>query len=151
MPIFSVIDTGNLQDKFYEGMVKAAANFAILESRLSVPRFTLSFTRDLSLSSADLACTGVGFQPSAIILFGTVSGTGTAGWGFTVNGGLDCGIDTLGGLYYPETSYLFLMRTGASDAVRVLLKTFDTDGFTLTLTKVGSPTGTAAMMALAFR
>lgn len=35
MAIFSAIDTGSAQDTFYEGMVKDAANWAILEAALS--------------------------------------------------------------------------------------------------------------------
>lgn len=38
MAIFSVIDTTNGGDNFYEGMVKAAANFALLESEITDAR-----------------------------------------------------------------------------------------------------------------
>jgi len=108
------------------------------------------FTYDLSTASGTQAITGVGFKPSHIIFIG---GTGDAN---QTTIGIDNGTTKLchylyTGSFYVNTNFSIASTPGASDYQTGLITTLGSDGFTLTWTKTGSPTGTLSLNYLAFR
>ena len=124
-------------------------------SPVAVPvlRKTGTFTRTMSTATGDQAVTGVGFTPKILrILAGGDSATG----GFTYHNRSN-GVSYNAEAGYCE--YMFINDAGtlgdganvdASNIVHLtgggvgqtaIVKTFDTDGFTLTFTLVGSPGG----------
>ena len=109
-----------------------------------------TFTRVLSVGSGDVSYTGVGFKPSALILISVLASTS-----------ISVGFGTTDGLIYVKyvtgtgsvgsTTYIINVGNAAGDVNYAIIKSFDADGFTLTWTKVGSPTSTATVSYLAFR
>ncbi len=105
--------------------------------------FIGNFTRDMSTANGTTVVTGVGFKPKIIIFFSTID---QLSGGAIDIGALD-GTHGGGVELYPSVS----APSGASIELRVsvsvnqaaVLTSLDTDGFTLTWIKTGSPTGTA--------
>jgi hypothetical protein len=111
-----------------------------------------SFTRDTSLASGTQAVTGVGFKPSAIQCH---SGFGNND---KVSTGMDDGTTAVSLSRHATPAYWqtsagssFRMTTGGADDYAGKVTSFDADGFTITWTKTGSPTGTASLRYMAFR
>ena len=109
-------------------------------------------TRDLSLSSGAVATTGVGFRPRGLVAMGGINGVANN----VTNLGLFTGAGASGnvGLFSTNAAtctsanfFSFLDATGANNQVAGVTS-FDTDGFTLTWTKTGSPTGTVTIYIL---
>ena len=114
-----------------------------------------SLTRDMTAVSGSVAYTGVGFKPKAIAFTGGVNATtdimiagfddGTTRGATAFNPG-SAGTGQING-----SSSVFLPSAAATSQMAVVT-TFDTDGFTLTWTKTGSPSaGTATIYYLALR
>lgn len=113
-----------------------------------------TFSRaDLSVTGTQ-AITGVGFKPKTLYIMGYRSGDGrTACWSFTdgtTHGGLVNQSNVTVGSITRHAFLIFLDLDGSNDA-RAVLTSFDSDGFTLTWTKGGSPTGAATFTYWAFR
>lgn len=112
----------------------------------------IASTRDLTAVSGNVAYTGVGFQPTAIIAFANVSGTSNTSWGMSdssmtvrdINGIQSATVHYLN----PNFIYLPVDVTNNQSAV---IASYDADGFTLTWTKTNSPTGTGTLAFLCFR
>lgn len=129
--------------------------YAIPSAGSALSSKVITATRDLTAANGDVAYTGVGFKPSSIIAIASVNDSYTQSFGM---------VDSLSGmgyLYFPisasgkaETgtgNFLIGMTTYASNFQTAQLKTFDTDGFTLTWAKNGTPSGTFTMIFLCFR
>ncbi len=118
------------------------------------PRFKVgSFTRDVSLASGTQAITGVGFQPTAIVCFANIAASSAASWGVSdgsTNGSTTDINPAVPGAYSNNTNLITVVVTGADNYVGVI-STFDADGFTISWTKTGTPTGTATIKFLALR
>jgi len=106
-----------------------------------------SETRARDAASGDVAYTGYGFQPKALIVLG----------GYSNSMGLG-GVDLNEFCHYLAADSV-IPRSSAADIIyfsqeagvkeqHALLKTLDADGFTLTWTKVGSPTSTTDAFAV---
>ncbi len=117
----------------------------------------ITATRDMTTASNDVAYSGVGFVPKAIIVFACGETLTAASWGFldgTRNqaiadysaAGAGANVWTSGGAYG-----IILVTTAGGINQLASLKSFDADGFTLTWTKAGTPTGTAYMRFMCFR
>jgi len=140
-------------------LAKGAANYKLfMNAGATAPEWASgvkigTFTRDMSLSSGDVAYSGVGFKPSAVIFIsapgvvahsisvGFDDGTGhyaVFGWGAATS------------LSITASSSISLIEA-AGDQQTAIIKTLDADGFTLTWTKAGSPTQTGTMAYLAIR
>lgn len=107
------------------------------------------FTRDTATASGDQSITGIGFTPKAIICFAAQDQSDEGSWGF--NGSLDKNIS-----FYGASTTLTVASTAIDDfesAVDYYRGTiaFDADGFTVTWTRTGSPTGTLTVQYLVFR
>lgn len=111
----------------------------------------VSFTRDVSLTGTQ-AITGVGFTPKAIIFF-AVENTSTKFSVAAASGASEAyvlGAYSAGTFTYSNGVVFTITSLSVTQAL-ASLTSFDTDGFTLTWTKNGSPTGTVDVRALCFR
>jgi len=115
-------------------------------------------TRDMTASSGDVSYTGVGFVPALIILLAAIDSAGS-----TMSVGFADKLDGAGGAicdascgasassWWTGDGFCYLVTTGSTTRQVGILKTFDADGFTVTWTKTGSPTGTADLKFICFR
>jgi len=108
-------------------------------------------------AASSVGYTGIGFKPSAIIIFAEVSNTGAVSW--TLSGYYSSGIYSTGNRNIEEeTSGNF---QGIATAISIVtgfgqesigtMTSIDTDGFTINWTKAGSPTGTTNLRFMAFK
>lgn len=112
----------------------------------------VALTRDLAAATGDVSTTGVGFTPKVIIAFGMIDVTPNACWGFSlqaVEGSIFREYEATAN--FGECNSLQWLSTEAGARQVAVVKSFDADGFTLTWTKVGSPTGTAYIKILCIR
>lgn len=130
-------------------IVNDGTNFQLLTvSNAGLSVFNGSTSYNLATASGTVAITGVGFRPKNVQILGSIASTDTtsSGWGNGVasgciyNNGLGGGGWTASG-----TNALFLV-TGAVDSARGVISSLDADGFTITWTKIGSPTGSASIV-----
>lgn len=120
---------------------------------------SVTFTRDSSTASGDQSVTLVGFVPTAILFFTTdASGNLSYGWtdsaknmvytGATIGGGTGFTSVTTYCIGITDTSTVNPATTGSTGVI----KTFDSDGFTITWTKHGSPGAhTSTIGAMCFK
>jgi len=112
----------------------------------------ISFSRDGTASTGDVSYTGVGFKPTSIGFFSCVQGTSYWSHGFvdSAKSGYCIFGNGAGNAY--QTSSPISYSNQSSWAQLGAVKSFDTDGFTLTWTKVGSvPAGTIVLNAICYR
>ena len=113
-----------------------------------------TFTRDTSLASGTQAVTGVGFTPKAVIFFAAVDTTSRFSVGFDdgTNSYLITDREGIAAATWRVLSTFSIeMVTNGSDIYQGEITTLGTDGFTITWTKIGTPTGTATIFYLALR
>lgn len=113
----------------------------------------VSFTRDLTTATGSQAITGVGFQPTALIAFAgvelsTLNFVNNSFTDGTTNGGRSN--YTTSGAYTVHDRAFFIMQSGSVHQSGSI-SSFDSDGFTISWSKTGSPTGTATIKCLALR
>jgi len=111
----------------------------------------ISSTRDLTAAAGDVSYSGLGFKPSLVLGFGAVGATIVGCIGVddgTVRKGMDTRT-TAGQWAIQDYLLAFLTSVGVYQAA--VVKSFDSDGVTLTWTKVGSPAGTATFTLICFR
>ena len=130
-------------------------NFALVDHiHAGVRKKVGSFTRDLTLASGTQAITGVGFTSRAVVFFAVVpTVTGQTSWGFsdgTTHAVIEDQYVSVAGRNASIANLcISLLGPTASDRADASVSTMDTDGFTLSWTKTGSPTGTATILYLA--
>lgn len=139
---------------FGDGLVNtdiAAAAAIALTKLASIPYLyskVLYVTRVITAASGDVSYTGVGFQPTCLICFSDKSNALFACWGAVDSGSYERGINYEYTPKFSETDKLVAILTASGESQSAVLKTFDADGFTLTWTKAGSPTGTVITIAV---
>ena len=109
-------------------------------------------TRDLTAGAGTQAITGVGFQPKAVYFSGGQTGTQQISWGWSVDLSTDFSFciaddhdttaDTLQVFYTGGVDQSISFRTALGVNQSAKVTTWGADGFTLTWTKAGSPSGT---------
>lgn len=113
-----------------------------------------SFTRDTALAGGTQSIDGVGFRPSRVIFFlAEASSTGEVSWGLDALTTRFCLVDNSGiaaNGYGYYTSYSLADNEGVGAAYLGKITSMDTDGFTITWTKQGAPTGTLGIGYMAF-
>ncbi len=111
----------------------------------------ISFTRNTSVATGDVAYTGAGFIPTAIIFIAAVGANLYASIGFADDAiGETCiNTDQTSG-NWAIGAYAIYYSNGA-DVHSAVVKTLDADGFTLTWTKTNTPTATLTCRALCMR
>lgn len=123
---------------------------AQIDAFLETHSFVGLFTRDVSTASGTQAITGVGFQPSAVIFFASVDGSAVASWGLAKN--ITRHIATYNGpTVYTLSTQCIGIYISAGNFNQGDVTTWGADGFTITWTKGGSPTGVATVNFMAFR
>lgn len=112
-----------------------------------------SFTIDTSTATGTQAVTGVGFQPQLLLLVACQSGSnevsigvsdGTSKWSMAY--------DVAGSSWVTSTSYSIQDLQGApTHKYEGTVSALGADGFTVSWTKTGSPTGTLTVLYFALR
>jgi hypothetical protein len=117
--------------------------------------FHSKFTRDLTSVSGPQAVTGVGFKPSYVIFHSVLQGTQATSWGMDTgpSGQSECirGNGTTDENFYTSTQSIYVPVANGSTGQFGNISSFDSDGFTITWSKFGSPTGTATILFTAYR
>jgi len=109
----------------------------------------ITSTRDFTAASGDVAYTGVGFTPKVIVAWVAQDNQVRASLGlWETSHATGTAIGQDGTNWQVETALLIHATQGAGTNQNAILKTADADGFTLTWTKVGSPTGTVSLIFL---
>lgn len=111
----------------------------------------IQHTRLMDAASGDVAYTGYGFLPTALVALANVDSA--YGWslGFVGSDGVSYSIfESTAGVMSSYTRLLEL-RTASGVGQLGILKSYDADGFTITWTKAGSPTGTGYFAVLALK
>jgi hypothetical protein len=114
--------------------------------------FCGSFTRDLSADSGDVAYTGVGFKPSALIVMGYLGGGKTLALGMAENAhsyGIYDNHYNVADAYDGAGAYIITIFQDTGKVQQGALKTFDSDGFTITWVKTSTPGGIAGFYYIA--
>ena len=109
-------------------------------------------TRDNTAATGTVAYTGVGFKPTFLFLIAVVDSTTKWCMGFD-DGTTSKGIGGIGDATNTQDngSNFYAIRNSAGNNQVAVVSTFDSDGFTLSYTKNGSPTGTSSIYIFAFR
>jgi len=145
-------DKPDIDDKFRTIISDINENLVFLDATYGVETKVITFTRDLTAASGTVGYTGVGFQPTAIILFLSEPTTGRKSWGV---GDVDKTNHTLmeryDGTLSIRTTWIGQIWTTLDDVHRAKISSYDADGFTLEWEKEDSPTGTATGIALCIK
>lgn len=123
---------------------------AVTENKFKVG----SFTRNIATATGDVSYTGVGFKPQALILIGVISGGSLVySVGFQgAAGTTECyAVAPYNSTYTISNPAAVLINSSSTNYTTGYVKSYDADGFTLTWTKINSPTGTATIAYLAIR
>lgn len=124
-------------------------NQGVLQSKV------ITFTRDLTAATGNVAYTGVGFKPTCLIMLAFVNATATHAVGFGASDGSSAIMDFYGNsLVTGGTSGIMQIQLADGSAAKYQfgqILSFDSDGFTLSWTKNGLPTGLATVMVLCLR
>lgn len=125
----------------------------IMETLLSAPQKLVQFTRVLSVASGLQSVTGVGFVPRLIKFQTAIVGGGvwaSDGWADGTSNA--CVENQANSSNFSQPGNAGIQRDiVAGNLQSFVLSSFDADGFTLSWTKVGTPTATATIFALCFR
>jgi len=118
----------------------------------SLRSFVKTETRDLGDASGDVAYTGYGFQPKALIIL--TMRTSAIGPQCSI-GVADIPLVPLALVKYDTTAiaiaqaFISSMYVGAAPIQQAIVKSYDADGFTLTWTKSGAEVGGVYLLVLA--
>ena len=117
---------------------------------------TITFTRDMTAASGDVAYTGVGFQPRQVVFFASVASNAAGSWGVDDGTNVECifqysdgSMDSSSALS-PNKSIYFDNGAG-SDYTSAKISAIGSDGFTLTWTLHNSLSATATIIALCLK
>ena len=112
------------------------------------------FTRDTTVASGTQAVTGVGFTPVAVILFSAQPTSNEVSWGLST-ASADSGVRTEFALSADTFSSMNTSSISAIEGVGTnyqgQISSFDADGFTVTWTRTGTPSGTLEIEYLALK
>ena len=142
--LLGVAVAGTANQKLFTNAAGTASEFAIGMKVVSLAINTATATGAFSI-------TGVGFKPSAVVAaFSGAVGTGDTSFGFADASSSVCVLTKAGGGSTNFASLLYDFQS-AGVAYSAVLTTFDSDGLTLTGTKIGAASGTAQLYVLCFR
>lgn len=112
----------------------------------------VTFTRDMTLASGTQAVTGVGFQPRGVTFIGYHGTTAFGSWGAD-DGTLGASIAANSGVSTNvlTTNRSIFLYTSSGATYDGRITAFGADGFTITWTKTGLPSGIATIIALCHR
>lgn len=126
---------------------KALSDLNAAVNALETGKKLIATTHDVSVTG-DQEITGVGFQPTACILFSAEDGSTEASWGLIdPSGDESCIVQKADGTFSQAAVVQYHYTDGANYA-SAIYKSWDADGLTITWSKTGSPTGTQAQKFL---
>lgn len=111
----------------------------------------VTFTRDMTTATGTQAVTGVGFTPTAIVFVYTISGTAQEGVGFSDSSKAGRNRNYLSPTGWFVGAQAISASVSSGNYQIGDVSTYDSDGFTISWTKAGSPTGTLTVYALCLR
>jgi hypothetical protein len=140
-------------------LAKGAANLKLfMNAGATAPEWAAgyklgSFTRDMAAVAGDVAYTGVGFKPVLVEFMTSFSQAHSVGWDDGTNAFYSATVGVGTGMEYISggARSIFMTDNYGSTNVLAYIKTLDSDGFTLTWSKTGSPTGTFTVYYKAYR
>jgi hypothetical protein len=144
------IEVGQIVTVVYDG-----TNFQMQSQVANTPSITskvIASTRDTTAASGDVAYTGVGFPPTSIHVQAHIEGTHFSSYGFadSAKTAMSTNVRNDSNTYGNSDKFITI-DTGVGAQQVAIIKTYDSDGFTLTWTKAGSPTGTAQLYFLCYK
>lgn len=104
----------------------------------------IATTYDISTASGTQSITGVGFKPKMARIIAGLNASASISWGMDDGVTPRCWYNTTTSFTVGNDVNAINITTGAGSA-QAYVSSFDADGCTLTWTKTGSPTGTAAL------
>ncbi len=113
-----------------------------------------SFTRDTATANGTQAVTGVGFLPKAVIFLAGQTGTSKVSVGFDdLTTGASVFQNIPGGVSFfnTQSGFSISVTDTAGTSYDGEVSVFGADGFTVTWTRSGAPTGTITIFYLALR
>lgn len=113
----------------------------------------ITFTRDMTAATGNVAYTGVGFQPTSLIVLADVStAQGSIGFSDSSKAVYCWEKDADGNIYTVANALVYLTNTTVGNRQQIdSIVSYDSDGFTVNWAKTGSPTGTANIRVLAYK
>lgn len=124
-------------------------------ARIGSQAKTGNFTRDTSTATGTQAVTGVGFKPIAAVFFATQDSTaGEASWGMDAGSGPNSILDNYSSTansYANGSVSIYDQESTTTNNYQGTVSSFDNDGFTISWTKAGSPTGTLKISYIVWR
>jgi hypothetical protein len=115
----------------------------------------MSFTVNTASPTTPITYSGCGFTPSALDVSGII-GTGVSA-GVEVHGSVDSAFNGSaisllgGGNYYPDPTHGFLIGPDNTDLIEGTVTAYGLNTFSMTWSKIGSPTGTATFFVTCHR
>src|SRR3990167_99942 len=110
----------------------------------------ITATRDMTAATGSVSYTGAGFAPTAIIGIACLAVAGAqSSIGICDSSAAEANLSFAA--VNEQGSSFFKISSGASVEQIATVTTLDADGFTLSWTKAGSPTGTANLAFICFR
>jgi hypothetical protein len=115
----------------------------------------ITITRDTTAATANVAYTGVGFTPTAMLALGGIGASNTE---YQVLFAMSDSSLTAKNMFLGATltgaqgaTFLLIQNGAGSGNQAATVVSYDADGFTLAWTKTGSPTGTATIYVMCLR
>jgi len=132
------------------GAAAAPTYRALVQADLPATRFkVVSTTYDISTASGTLAITGSGFTPTACIVFTTINSAVTGSYGFAGTDKGAKGMQSVAGpVFNAMNGQILIVDQGGGANIIATISSYDSNGMTLSITKSGSPTGTATITVL---
>ena len=108
------------------------------------------FSRDTTVVTGTQSVTGVGFTPVFVIFLALEATSDEVSWGFDDGTNKDC-IGRDGATYFwnGQNHSISGRDNGTTDVYNGFISSLDSDGFTISWTKTGSPSGTLSITYLA--
>lgn len=122
------------------------------ESVILPVNFIGTFSRDNTLANGTQGVTGIGFRPSSVIFLAVIFSTGAVSIGFDNNGQHNVILnkhEEAADQWSAQGVFSISMFTGVAGANGADIVSMDVDGFTVTWSKTGSPTGTSSIFFMA--
>lgn len=141
------ITTGTDDTKY---ATSKAISDADLNTRLKT---SMTFiTRDMTSASGDVSYTGIGFKPTAMIAFANIHDSYAFSTGMSDSNKASRLISAPTNATMRSYNFFILAYvTNDTNMQYATVKSYDNDGFTLTWTKAGSPTGTVGVGIMCFK
>lgn len=116
----------------------------------------ISATRDLTAASGDVSYTGVGFVPTSLTVSADLPTKKSSSLGFADSAKNGAGhyltdVPQSGPISDVNTNAIIFCQSAVNNFQHAQVKTYDSDGFTLTWSKINSPTGTATLRFICYR